>query len=63
MLGPLLVLIDINDFCNASAYFSIGLFVDDTSLTASGSDLDKLLSEISSHLNNKLFMIGFAVIN
>ena len=42
ILGPLLFLIFINDFPNASAYFSVKLYADDTSLTASGNDLDKL---------------------
>ena len=46
ILGPLLFLIFINDFPNASACFSVRMYADDTSLTASGNDLDKLLSEI-----------------
>ena len=35
-LGPLLVLIYINDFIQASNFFSMRLFADDTFLTASG---------------------------
>ena len=34
------------------AYFSVRLYADDTSLTASWNDLDKLLSEINNHLND-----------
>ena len=34
------------------AYFSVTLYEDDTSLNASGNDLDKLLSEINDHLND-----------
>ena len=52
ILGPLLFLIFINDFPNASAYFSVRLYADDTSLTASGNNLDKLLCEINNHLND-----------
>ena len=52
ILGPLLFLIFINDFPYASAYFSVRLYADDTSLTASGNDLDKLLSEINNHLDD-----------
>ena len=61
ILGPFLFLIFINDFPSASACFSVRLYADDTSLTASGNDLDKLLSEINNHLND--IFIGFAVIN
>ena len=35
-----------------SAYFLVRLYADDTSLTASGNDLDKSLSEINDHLND-----------
>ena len=35
-------------FPNASAYCSVRLYADGTSLTASGNDLDKLLSEINT---------------
>ena len=52
ILGPLLFLIFVNDFPYVSAYFSVRLSADDTSLTASGNDLDKLLSEINNHLND-----------
>ena len=50
ILGPLLFIIFINDFPKSSTFFSTRLYADDTSLTASGSDLDSLLREINSHL-------------
>ena len=50
ILGPLLFIIFINDLPKSSTYFSARLYADDTSLTASGSDLDSLLGEINSHL-------------
>ena len=43
MLGPLLFLIYINDFPQASNFFSMRLFADDTSLTASDIGIDELL--------------------
>ena len=52
ILGPLLFLIFINDFPNASAYFSVRLFANDSSLTASGNDLDNLINEINNRLND-----------
>lgn len=53
ILGPLF-LIFINDFPNASSFFSVRLYADDASLTASGNGLDKLLSEMNNHLNDIL---------
>ena len=50
ILGPLLFLIFISDFPQSSTYFSARLYPDDTSLTASGSDLGVLLNEINCHL-------------
>ena len=50
ILGPLLFIIFINDFPKFSTFFSTRLYADDTSLTASGSNLDSLLREINSHL-------------
>ena len=50
ILGPLLFTIFINDFPKSSTFFSTRLYADDTSLTASGSDLDSLLRETNSHL-------------
>ena len=47
ILEPLLFIILINDLPKSSTYFSARLYAEDTSLTASGSDLD---SEINSHL-------------
>ena len=43
ILGPVLFLVYINDIVNAINYFYIRLFVDDTSLTVAGKDLDLLL--------------------
>ena len=50
ILGPLLFIIFINDLPKSSTFFSTRLYADDTSLTASGSDLDSLLREINNHL-------------
>ena len=49
LLGPLLFLVFINDFSNASAYFTFRVDYMQM-ITASGNDLDKLLSEINYHL-------------
>lgn len=50
ILGPFLFLVYINDIVNATNYFSLRLFADDTSLTATGRDLDELLHLINSEL-------------
>ena len=50
ILGPFLFLIYINDFEKATNYFSLRLFADDTSLTATGKDLDILLQRLNSEL-------------
>ena len=50
ILGPVLFLVYINDIVNATNYFSIRLFADDTSLTAAGKDLDLLLQRINAEL-------------
>ena len=50
VLGPILFLIYINDFSNASSYFSTRLFADDTSLTVCGKDLDSLIHHINIEL-------------
>ena len=47
ILGPLLFLIYINDFTQSSDFFSMRLFADDTSLTASAKNIDELLFEIN----------------
>ena len=43
-------LVYINDIVNATYYFSIRIFADDTSLTAAGKDLNLLLQRINSEL-------------
>lgn len=48
--GPLLFLVYINNFPESTTYFSSRLYVDDTSLTASGTNLDILLNDIHNHL-------------
>ena len=50
ILGQFLFLVYINDIINASNYFSIRLFADDTSLTVADKDLDLLLQLINSEL-------------
>ena len=50
ILGPFFFLIYINDIVKSTNYFSIRLFADDTSLTATGKDLDVLLQRINSEL-------------
>ena len=50
ILGPLLFTIFINDLPKSSTFFSTRLYADNTSFTASGSDLDSLLHEINNHL-------------
>ena len=50
ILGPFLFLIYVNDFERATNYFSLRLFADDTSLTATGKDLDVLLQRMNSEL-------------
>ena len=50
ILGPFLFLMYINDFEKATNYFSLRLFADDTSLTATGKDLDMFLQKINFEL-------------
>ena len=50
ILGPFLFLIYINDIVKSTNYFSVRLFADDTSLTATGKDLEVLLQRINSEL-------------
>ena len=50
ILVPFLFLIYTNDFEKATSYFSPRLFADNTSLTATGKDLDVLLQRINSEL-------------
>lgn len=48
--GPLLFLVYINNFPESTTYFSSRLYADDTSLTASGTNLNILLNDIHNHL-------------
>ena len=50
ILGSLLFLISINDIVKITNYFSLRLFADDTSLTATGKNLDQLLQKINQKL-------------
>ena len=52
ILGPLLFLIYINDFTQSSDFFSMRLFADDPSLTASAKNIDELLLKINKELPN-----------
>ena len=52
ILGLLLFLIYINDFTQSSDFFSIRLFADDTSLTASANNKDEILLKINEELSN-----------
>ena len=52
ILGPLLFLLYINDFTQASKMFSMRLYADDTSLTVSGKNIDDLLYQINLELPN-----------
>ena len=52
ILGPLLFFIYINDFTQSSDFFSMRLFADDTSLTASAKNIDELLFQINTELPN-----------
>ena len=50
ILGPLLFLAYINDFTQSSDSFSMRLFADHTSLTASAKNMDELLLKINKGL-------------
>ena len=50
ILGPLLFSIYINDFSQSSDIFSMRLFADDPSLTASAKNIDELLLKINKEL-------------
>ena len=62
ILGPLLFTIFINDLPKSSTFFSTRLYADDTSLTASGSDLD-LVYCVKLTIIYQLSTNGYAVIN
>ena len=49
-LGPLLFILYINDMCNSSSLLDFTQFADDTTLTMSGSELDRLTQEIETEL-------------
>ena len=50
ILGTLLFLVYINDFPESTTYFSSRLYADDTSLTASGTNLNILFNDINNNL-------------
>ena len=50
ILGPFLFSTYINDFEKATNYFSLSLYADDASLTATGKDLDVLLQRVNPEL-------------
>ena len=52
ILEPLLFLMYMNDFTQSSDFFSMRLFADDTSLTASAKNIDELLLKINKELPN-----------
>ena len=52
ILGPLLFSIYIKDFSQSSDIFSMRLFADDPSLTASAKNTDELLLKINKELPN-----------
>lgn len=52
ILGPSLFLLYINDICKSSKIIKFILFADDTTLLFSGTELGKLLNEITIELHN-----------
>ena len=56
-LGPLLLLIFINDFVQASNFFSMRLFADDISLTSSAKRVLQINSELIN-INDCYVLIG-----
>ena len=63
ILGRLLFLIYINDFTQASNFFSMTLFSDDTSFTTSGKNIGELLLQINSERGFLIFTIGYVLIS
>ena len=54
LLGPLLFILYINDFCNSSKDLSFILFADDTNIFLSHKNPNTLLYKVNSELNNVL---------
>ena len=50
VLGPLLFLLYVNDFCNCTEAFDFHLFADDTNLFCSQKELKQLENEINNYL-------------
>ena len=50
ILGPLLVIVYMNDICNVSELLYIIMYADDTSVIMSGNDLKSIIQSVKSEL-------------
>jgi len=64
ILGPVLVLIYMNDIINASKILHLVLFADDTNIFLSDANLDKLIFTLNNELAcmSKWFVVGLLTI-